>query len=142
MENKELFEIALKSVDHHYIENYGEYGQVACAILSEKGNIYTGLCLDLSCSLGMCAEQAAIAEMLKHGETKIKKLIAVHEGGIIYPPCGRCREFIYEVNRENLNATILLDGLKEVKLSDLLPSTWMEHRIKEEDDGEKYNDWK
>lgn len=137
MENKDLFEMALKSVNHHYIENYGEYGQVACAILSENNKVYTGLCIDLSCSLGMCAEQAAIAEMLKSGETKIKKLIAVHEGGVIYPPCGRCREFIYEINRENLEATILLPNLKEVKLKDLLPSTWMECKNLESDDGTK-----
>ena len=128
MENRELFNIALKTINHKFIEDYGEFGQVACALETESGKIYSGINLDLSCSLGMCAEQATILEMLKSGETKIKKIIAVHEGGIIYPPCGRCREFIYQINKENLNTIILLEGLKEVKLSELLPSTWMEYR--------------
>lgn len=132
MDNKELFDIALKTVNHNYIKDYGEFGQVACALVTSNGHVYTGVNLDLACSLGMCAEQSAISEMLKSGETRIEKIIAVHEGGVIYPPCGRCREFIYEVNNENLETTILLSDLKEIKLKELLPNTWMEHRISEE----------
>lgn len=46
---------------------------MACALETVSGAVYTGICIDVPCSIGMCAEQAAIAEMLKNGETKIKK---------------------------------------------------------------------
>lgn len=34
-----------------------EGGQVAAAILTKKGNIYTGVCLDTASTLGICAER-------------------------------------------------------------------------------------
>jgi cytidine deaminase len=42
-------------------------------------------------------------------------------GGKVYPPCGRCREFIYRINYDNLDTEILVDDNKVVKLSEILP---------------------
>ena len=42
-------------------------GSCGAALRCENGQIYTGICLDLSCGVGFCAEHAAIAEMLKDG---------------------------------------------------------------------------
>jgi hypothetical protein len=50
-------------------------GSVGAAILTAKGNIYTGICIDLACGLGFCAEVAAVAEMLKARETHIWQLL-------------------------------------------------------------------
>lgn len=126
MTNLELFEIAKSTLKPMAIGPHGKSGQVACALLTKNGNVYTGVSLDLSCSLGMCAEQSAMAEMVKHGETKIEKIIAVHENNVIYPPCGRCREFIFEIDEDNKNTIVLLKDLKEVSLNDLLPHTWLD----------------
>jgi cytidine deaminase len=30
----------------------------------------------------------------------------------VYPPCGRCREFMYQINDENLEADVLVDDEK------------------------------
>jgi cytidine deaminase len=46
-------------------------GSVSCALMTNAGTIYTGICLDLACGIGFCAEHAAIAEMLKARETVI-----------------------------------------------------------------------
>jgi cytidine deaminase len=43
-----------------------------------QGNIYTGICIDLGCGLGFCAEVAAIAQMLTHRETRIDEVVAAH----------------------------------------------------------------
>lgn len=126
MTNIELYEIAKKTLNPMFIGKHGKSGQVACALLTKKGNVYTGVSLDLSCSLGMCAEQSAMAEMVKNGETEIEKIIAVHENNIIYPPCGRCREFIIDINYLNKNTIVLLKDLKEVTLDSLLPNTWLD----------------
>ena len=71
--------------------------------------------------MGFCAEHSAIAQMITNGELRIIKIVAVGEGGKIYPPCGRYREFIYLINNENLYTGILVNDNKVIKLCDLLP---------------------
>lgn len=46
-------------------------GSVSCALMTNAGTIFTGICLDLACGIGFCAEHAAIAETLKARETVI-----------------------------------------------------------------------
>ena len=38
-------------------------GSVGAALLTDKGNVYTGICIDIACGIGFCAEHSAIAEM-------------------------------------------------------------------------------
>lgn len=45
------------------IGRFVETGQVAAALLTKTGAIFTGVCLDTACSLGMCAERNAIGTM-------------------------------------------------------------------------------
>ena len=71
-----------------------EAGSVSAAVLSSKGNIYTGVCIDTACSLGMCAERNAIANMITNGESQILKMVAVMPDGKAGMPCGACREFM------------------------------------------------
>ncbi|SHJ97764.1 hypothetical protein [Tepidibacter formicigenes] len=47
------------------------------------------------------------------------KIIAVRKNGEILPPCGRCREFMFQVNNENLEADVLVSDNKVVKLKEL-----------------------
>ena len=76
-----------------------EAGSVSAAVLSAKGNIYTGVCIDTACSLGMCAERNAIANMITNGESQIIKIVAVMPDGKAGMPCGACREFIMQLNK-------------------------------------------
>ena len=99
-------------------------GSVGCALMTHKDNIYTGICLDLSCGIGFCAEHAAIAEMLKARETVIDYIVAVNPNGIIMP-CGRCRELMLQVSKENLKTKVIVDEKSYLMLSDLLPNYWM-----------------
>lgn len=124
MEPKELYTIATQTIRYQQLEHKGDCGQVACCLETIDGNIYTGINIDLACSLGFCAEQAAMADMLKHGETRIKRLIAVYKNGNILPPCSRCREFMLQVNQENQEAQIILPDFKMSPLKDLIPHPW------------------
>ena len=87
------FEILLteakKLAKKRILNEYASCGHVGCALLTKSGNIYTGICIDSNCSLGNCAEYAAIAEMLKHNESEIDKIVAYAAKGKIYSPCGR-----------------------------------------------------
>ena len=42
-----------------------------------KENIYVGVCIDTVCSLGMCAERNALANMITNGENSICKVLAI-----------------------------------------------------------------
>lgn len=96
-------------------------GTVGSVIVSRSGKKYTGICLDFSSSLGFCAEHAAIAEMLKAHESEIALVVAVEQNGAVLPPCGRCREMIWQLNDRNVNALVVLAPDRAVSLGELLP---------------------
>lgn len=116
-----LYDTALATVKPIKLKKNGEAGHVASALETINGAIYTGVCIDVPCSIGICAEQAAIAEMLKNGETQIKRIIAVYEDGSVLAPCGRCRELISQLNIKNEDTIVYVDKDKELKLKELLP---------------------
>lgn len=101
-------------------------GAVCAALLTEKGNIYTGVCIDTACSLGMCAERNAIANMITNGESHIKKIAAVMPDGKAGMPCGACREFMMQLDECAGEIEILCDYETKgtVKLKALLLDWW------------------
>ena len=90
------------------------------AVLTENGNVYTGVCIDTDCSLGMCAERNALSTMITNGEYAAKKVIAVTKTGEILPPCGACREFMMQLGSPE-DTEILVDSDTAVTLKDLMP---------------------
>lgn len=121
MENELLITEARKHVGSFSLsEPWLTAGAVAAALVTERGNIYTGICLDLACGIGFCAEHCAIASMLLNRETVIKKFVAVDEEKILYP-CGRCRELMLQIDRSNLECEVILPQGMASKLQDLLP---------------------
>jgi cytidine deaminase len=103
-------------------------GLAGAALLTASGDIFSGCSVDCSCGIGFCAEHAAIADMLKHRQTRIRAIVASNKGGRIVSPCGRCRELMYQVDPANLDADVLIAEGEVVKLSELLPHPWQAHR--------------
>lgn len=104
-----------------------EAGSVSAALLTEKGNIYVGVCIDTACSLGMCAERNAIANMITNGESCIVKMAAVMPNGKVGIPCGACREFLMQLDGNAGQIEILCDyeTKKVVQLKTLIPDWWI-----------------
>ena len=99
-------------------------GYVGAALLTDAGNVFTGINLEFHCGIGFCAEHSAVAEMVKNGETRIKKIVACTAQGIIIPPCGRCREMIYQIDDRNSDTEVIISiGAKKL-LRELLPHNW------------------
>lgn len=96
-------------------------GSVSAALLTSQGNIYTGICIDTACSMGFCAEHAAIAEMLKNRETHILGALALSNPKQVIPPCGRCRELMKQINPENMATELAVAIDKFIPLHELLP---------------------
>lgn len=105
-----------------------EAGGVSAAILTKKENIYVGVCIDTACSLGLCAERNAIANMITNGESDICRVIAIDQNGKAIPPCGACREFMTQLMPENYHSIeIMLDyeNKKAVTLGDITSNWWI-----------------
>lgn len=124
MTAKELIKTARKVVGEYTLGNDDfSAGSVGAALLTTKGNIYTGINIDVSCGIGFCAEHSAIAEMLKNKETQIEMIVAVNTESII-PPCGRCRELLFQVDKRNIHTKVYLSEEKYMTLDELLPHRW------------------
>lgn len=99
-------------------------GGVGAAVLTKKGNIYTGVCIDTDCSLGMCAERNAISTMITNGEFEIKMVVAVDKKGRVLPPCGACREFMMQLKNSSDIEVIVDNKGTVVKLNALMPYSY------------------
>ena len=123
---KKLYEEARRVQNARTISPFVEAGGVAAAILTKQGNIYVGVCVDTACTLGMCAERNAIANMITNGESRIDKLVAVMPDGRVGMPCGACREFLMQLDRDHGDIEILMDPETEqtLRLKELIPQWW------------------
>ncbi len=128
----ELYERAKEKLNPRTISPFIEAGGVAAAILTDQGNIYTGVCIDTASTLGMCAERNAIANMITNGESHITKLVCVMRDGSVGMPCGACREYLMQLDEMSKDIEILDDlaTKKVVRLEELVPMWWGYERFK------------
>ncbi len=126
MTNDELIASADAVLNPHRVGDR-LFGNVGSTLETSAGNRYSGVCIDTGSGTGFCAEHAAIAAMVTAGEYQIAKIVAVWrspEGAALHvlPPCGRCREFIRQIDPGNLDTLVVLDRETTAELRDLLPS--------------------
>jgi cytidine deaminase len=96
---------------------------VGAAVKTAAGKVYTGCNVEsASYGLTVCAERVAIWKALSEGERDFIELAIVADTGSLTPPCGTCRQIIWEFAK---NATIMLGNLRGetqiVSISELLP---------------------
>lgn len=120
----DLIERAASVGKSRYIGSY-LVGDVGSSLVSSSGKVYTGVCMDVSCGIGFCAEHSAIAAMLTAGENRIETIVAAWKddnGSLsVLAPCGRCREFIRQIQDGALHTRVILGRDEVVTLGDLLP---------------------
>lgn len=123
---KKLYEEAKKVLNPRKISDSVDAGGVAASILTKSGNIYTGVCIDTACSLGMCAERNAIGTMITMGEDEITHLLCIGDNNDIMMPCGACRELLLQINENNKQTKIItnLETFETVNLIELMPKWW------------------
>jgi cytidine deaminase len=106
---------------------------VGAAVETEEGKIYTGCNIEsASFGLTVCAERVAIWKALSEGERHFKHLAVVVDTDPLTPPCGTCRQIIWEFCRD---VTVLLANLsgkvETVQMKDLLPRAFDARFLKE-----------
>lgn len=123
-----MFNAAKLVQNGRQISDYVEAGGVAATVLSESGKIYTGVCVDTSCTLGICAERNAIFNMITNGENIIKRVLAIMSDGRVGAPCGACRELMTQLmpgSYGDIEILIDYETGKTISLKDLTPQWWI-----------------
>lgn len=121
---KTVYNAAKAVVNPKKISEQISSGGVGAAVVTKKGNIYTGVNIDTDCSLGMCAERNAISTMITNGEFEIKMVVAVDKKGGVLPPCGACREFMMQLKNSSDIEVLVDNNGTVVKLKDLMPYSY------------------
>ena len=70
--------------------------KVGTALLGKSGTVYTGCNIESPVYLGLCAERLALFKGLSEGEQEFQVLAVVCKDNIPCPPCGTCRQLLWE----------------------------------------------
>ena len=125
----EMLEAAAAVRRGRAVSDYVSCGEVAAAVRSKSGRIYTGVCVDTCSTLGICAERNAIFNMLTNGEHQIDRVLAVMPDGKSGAPCGACRELMVQLMPNDYpSVRILMDNEtgREMTLGELTPEWWIQ----------------
>jgi cytidine deaminase len=97
--------------------------KVGAALRTKEGKIYTGCNIESATyGLTMCAERTAIWKAVSEGEIEFAEIAVVADTEELTPPCGSCRQIIWEFCGDIPVIFANLSGKNEVlKMSELLP---------------------
>jgi cytidine deaminase, homotetrameric len=97
--------------------------KVGASVETEDGKIYTGCNIEsASFGLTVCAERVAIWKAVSEGHMKFKQVAVVVDTEELTPPCGVCRQIIWEFCGDIPVTLANLHGESEtVQMRDLLP---------------------
>lgn len=100
--------------------------RVGAAVLASSGRFYSGANVEnASFGLTVCAERAAVFAAVSAGERKLDMLAVVTDAPTIIPPCGACRQVIWEFAKE---AAIIAENQRgerrRWKIQELLPDAF------------------
>ena len=121
MEKKELIEAAIAVRENAYAP-FSSF-KVGSAIEMEDGEVIDGCNVEsASYGLTVCAERVAIWKAISEGKRKIKHIAVVADTEELTPPCGVCRQIIWEFGGDIPVTMANLKGKTEtVQMKDLLP---------------------
>jgi cytidine deaminase len=97
--------------------------RVGASLETAEGKIYTGCNVEnATYGLTVCAERVAVWKAISEGQTEFRRLAIVVDTCELPPPCGACRQVIWEFCAD---IEIILANLSGAKASysmrDLLP---------------------
>ena len=84
--------------------------KVGAALLAEDGTVVTGCNVEsASYGLTMCAERVAVFKGVSDGRTRFRCVAVVADTEELTPPCGACRQLLWEFAPD---AEVILANLK------------------------------
>ena len=114
-----MWDKAVQVRENAYVP-YSEFA-VGAALLTVSNKIYTGCNIENAAyGLTICAERTAIFKAVSEGNRDFRALLIVSEGEKLSPPCGSCRQVIYEFEEDieiilsNLDKELFHTSIKEL----------------------------
>lgn len=115
-----LVEVARQARERAYAPYSGF--RVGAAIETPSGSVYSGANIEnASYGATICAERAAVGNMVAAGERAIARVAVYTEGPTLSMPCGICRQVLGEFGP---SATVIAagpSGARTLALSELMP---------------------
>lgn len=120
MREKELLITAAKQARENAHAPYSNF-RVGAALRSTSGRIFSGCNVEnATYGLTICAERVAIFKAISEGERGFSAIAVVTDTKTLTPPCGACRQLIWEfcgdipVTMANLSGKSELIQMKEL----------------------------
>jgi cytidine deaminase len=97
--------------------------QVGAALLTKEGRVFTGCNVEnATYGLTVCAERVAVWKAVSEGYRAFTRIAVVADTGEPTPPCGACRQILWELGGD---LEVILANLEAPKalyrMRDLLP---------------------
>ena len=113
---------AARAARLHAVSDFSGF-KVGAAIETSDGVVVTGCNIEnATYGLTICAERVAIFKALSEGHRKFTRIVVVADTESPTPPCGACRQIIWEFCGD---AEVIMANTTEVKalmrMKDLLP---------------------
>ncbi len=130
MDKNELVEKAIEAKQYSF-SPYSKF-RVGAALQTIEDKIITGCNVEnASYGLTICAERVAIFKAYSEGYRKFKSIAIASDDKNFCPPCGACRQIIWELCGDI--DIILIDGNKNTKVfkaSEFLPYPFGDENLK------------
>lgn len=97
--------------------------KVGAALEDENGRIFTGCNVEnATYGLTICAERVAVFKAISEGARKFQRVAVAADTDALTPPCGACRQILWEFCGDIEVTLANLAGRSEtIKLKDLFP---------------------
>jgi cytidine deaminase len=97
--------------------------KVGAAIEDESGRIFTGCNVEnATYGLTVCAERVAVFKSISEGARKFRRVAVAADTDLLTPPCGACRQILWEFCGDIEVTLINLQGKTEkFQMKDLFP---------------------
>lgn len=71
--------------------------KVGAAVEDENGRVFTGCNIEnATYGLTICAERVAVFKAISEGAARLKRIAVVADTDTLTPPCGACRQILWE----------------------------------------------
>lgn len=97
--------------------------KVGAAVEDDQGRIHTGCNVEnATYGLTLCAERVAIFKAISEGSRKFTRVAVAADTRTLTPPCGACRQILWEFCGNVELTMVNLEGATEtVRMKDLFP---------------------